>query len=700
MLKNAQDMNSELEWMLHSTEVDNAVLLEALLHRYYPGLYQLTLLVTDDPLMAMMAAGQALTTAVARRHRYTGETSLRAWIYAMAYRGIRKVRKENRPAEEMGGKWDLSNDQIDPDEQERLLGVLRELDIKHILPMVLRYLHGLSLGEVAHVLGIRERHAHTRLDSIRRQCQGALYPDSPRNLPHAEIEELMREALDGLLDEKGDFNNIARLEMHLDECGQCKGFSNRLSVLEGRIKACVPRLWSIPAVPEPEIQDLMGIMNQEAGWQCRRQSFSRSLQGLSLAIILVALLAFVAVTTDIFAQVPPPKITIVETVIVRQTQMVQEESFPYLVPKKSSELASPGPPTRYRPRPTGVGPSTRQDGYPLLSGEFLPPRIKLNLETSWTQLPPMADSLGWNNSGPLSLYTVLGFWSWQGQLLDILNDLQPDLQDLHVQPAEMVDFVSRQTNLASLWRAGGDLPTLKLLLAGGYPVIIAHGFEDSDGEGWFAGYAVMHGYDEQKGIVRLTKGIPGVETDKEVLFDDFMHLWRGLNFTFVVVYPPQQESRLTELLGPYADWNYGLENASRQGAAEITRLAGRDKFFAAFNHGASHAYLGEYQQAAAAFDQALLIYMGLPDQERPWRIFWYEISPVLVYQVVHHFEETDLAFDPLLVFDEQILSVDDYACPPPGEDLPSGQGGGGSPTLSSEITTGRNILRQIICAAR
>ncbi|MFO7623675.1 MAG: hypothetical protein R6V73_04940 [Anaerolineales bacterium] len=700
MLKDTQNFNSELEWMLHSTEVDDAVLLEALLHRYYPGLYQLTLMVTNDPLMAVTAAGQALSAAVARRHRYSGETSLRAWIYGLAYRATRKSPVKNRPAEEMGDKRYASNDQMETDVQERLLVVLRGLDSKHSLPLVLRYLHGLNLGEVAHVLRIRERSAHARLDAVRRQCQGALYPDSPRSLPHAEIEELMREALDGLLDGKGDFNNIARMEMHLDECGECKGFSNRLSVLEGKIKGCVPSLWYVPLVPEPEIHDLQSIMGQQAGWQRKRQSFAMSLRALSLALIVVALLAFVAVSTDIFAQAPPPKITIVETVIVRQTQIVQEESFPYLVPKKSSDLASPGPPTRYRPRPTGVGPSSRQDGYPLLSGEFHPPRINLNLETSWTQLPPMAESLGLNNSGSLSLYTVLGFWGWQGQLQDILGGLQPDLEDMHVQPAEMVDYISRSTELAALWRAGGDLPTLKLLLAGGYPVIVAQGLEDPQEKEWFAGYAVLHGYDEQKGILRLAERGSGEEAVTEIQYDDFIHAWRALNYTFLVVYPPQQEPRLSELLGPYADWGYGLETASRLGSSEITRLAGRDQFFAAYNHGASHAYLGEYQRAAAAFDQALLIYMSLPEGERPWRIFWYDISPVLVYQVVHHFEETDLAADPLQVFEEQVVSVDDYACPPAGEELHSGQGGGGSPALNSETTTGRNILRQIICTAR
>jgi RNA polymerase sigma factor (sigma-70 family) len=699
MLNDTKSMNSELEWMLHSTEIDDAMLLEALLHHYYPGLYQLTLMVTNDPLMAVTAAGQALSAAVARRHRYTGETSLRAWIYALAYRATRKARVKYWFAEK-GKRKSTSHHQAEADDSEQLLPVLRALGGNKRVPLVLRYVHGLNLGEIAHVLGIRPQTAHARLNAIRRQCQAALYPGSPKSLPHAEIDELMSEALDGMLDDKGDFNNIARLEMHLDECGECKGYFNRLSTLEGKIKSCVPRLWFVPEVPESDVRDLLGILNQQTGWQRRHQSFSLSLRAISLALVVVALLAFVAVTTDIFAQVPPQKITVIETIEVRQTQLVGEDSFPYLEPKESSAQPSAGPGTRYRPRPTGVGPSTRQDGYPLLSGEYLPPRINLDLLIGDAEELPIMESLGLNNSGPLSLYTVLGFWGWGGRLEDILGDLQPDLQDLHVQMDEIVEYISRQTELASLWRAGGDLSTLKLLLAGGYPVIVAHELVDPGGDEWLAGYSVLHGYDEQNEILRLAAVGPGEGLVTEIQYGDFMRAWRALNFSFLVVYPPQQELRLSELLGPYADWGYGLQTASRQGSAEITGLEGRDKFFAAYNHGTSHAYLGEYQRAAAAFDQALLIYMGLPEEERPWRIFWYESAPLLVYQVVHHFEKNDPAVDPLLAVDGQVVSADDYVCPPfDGEQL-SGQGGGGSPALDSETTTGRNILRQIICSSR
>jgi hypothetical protein len=193
-------------------------------------------------------------------------------------------------------------------------------------------------------------------------------------------------------------------------------------------------------------------------------------------LIVVALLAFVAVTTDIFAQAQSPKTNMVETMVVRQTQLADEVSFPYQLPPKTSPQVSPGNPARSGPQPTGTGSSIRQDGYPMLSGGYLPPRTNLNLVTNWSEAPQMVDRLGSNNSGPLSLYFALRFWGWRGPLQDVLDDMQPDLEDMHVHPFEMVDYISQQTELACLWRAGGDLPTLKLLLAGGYPVMYYGGW--------------------------------------------------------------------------------------------------------------------------------------------------------------------------------------------------------------------------------
>ena len=337
MGQEAQVSNSTLEWMLQSAEVSDPLLLEALLHHYYPGLYQFTLLVTSDPQMAGYAAGQPLAQAVKTRHRFTGEISLQAWLNGLAYQAIPRSRRKHIP-ENKSVNSDVSMVQQNPQEPEPLLELLSDMGRRYQLALVLRHLHRLNLAEVADVLGIRDKRVHSRLNEVRRQCLAILYPDAPRRSAHAEIEDLVSESLDGLLDDHGDFHSIARLEMHLDECGSCKAFSNRLSALEKKINQCVNQLWSLPQVSEDEFHTLLPAISRQAERQSRRQSISLSLRAFSLAVILVAILAFVAFTTDIFAQTSPVSGGY-ETPEVWKTPLAEQESQDYWLPERVSGAA-------------------------------------------------------------------------------------------------------------------------------------------------------------------------------------------------------------------------------------------------------------------------------------------------------------------------------------------------------------------------
>ncbi len=667
-------LKSEFEWMLQSSDVDDALLTEALIHKYYPELYQLTLSVTGDPGAAASAAGQAITSAVAKRHRYTGEYSLRVWLYALGYRSTRKSKVNHQPAalrENPDGGKDLgTSDQ---------LKYLHSLDNKYSLPVNLRYVHRLDLREIGHILGLRERAVHNRLNSARRQVLAILYPGSEKEPPHPEMGELMRESLDGMFEGKNSFEYQARLEMHLDECRECTAYSALLSKVDEQIRVSAPQLWPVIGPSEAELKAVQAEILERTGRKHRRQSLSLSLKTLSLAAMVVALFTLAAFTTDIFETVFPER-----TVPMGAGSSLSEQATP--------EAAGSGN-TRYRPRPTGVGPTTRRDGYPLLTGAYLPPRINLRLTPPGAILPQIIDRLAWNNSGPLSLYNVLGYWGWQGELEDVLAELQPDLDQQHVTPEEIVAYIYRETELSSLWRVGGDLETLKLVVAGGYPVIVAKGAEDGSMPGWFAHYAIVHGYNDKEGVVRLVDLMLPETEMQDLPYEDFIRDWRSMNYTFLVLYPTLQEQRIFELLGDYADEVYSFRAASRLGSNESRSLSGRDKFFAAFNHGTSHAYLGEYSRAASAFNEAMTIYLSLPESERPWRILWYETAPYTVYQDVYVVEDLSQPRDIEMGYEVGI-----HECLPGQGDMSAGRGGGGdlASLISTELSE-RNLLRLLLC---
>ena len=122
-----------------------------------------------------------------------------------------------------------------------------------------------------------------------------------------------------------------------------------------------------------------------------------------------------------------------------------------------------------------------------LSQPWLPHRLPLcplNLTSTpapspvpsptWAPLPASASLNGirheyqqFNNCAPSSLSMVLSYWGWVGNQYLTRAYLRPNFEadDKNVNPYEIVDYVQKQTQYDALWRVGGDMDTLKRLLA-------------------------------------------------------------------------------------------------------------------------------------------------------------------------------------------------------------------------------------------
>jgi hypothetical protein len=236
-----------------------------------------------------------------------------------------------------------------------------------------------------------------------------------------------------------------------------------------------------------------------------------------------------------------------------------------------------------------------------------------------------------NNCGPAALAIALSYWGWSGDQRDTRAYLRPHPDDYNVMPEEMLSFVETQTDLNAALRLGGDLDTLKRLVAAGYPVILEKGLHPSD-DWWMGHYVVVSGYDDALG--RLITQDPLVMADYPVPYEEIeARWWRDFNYLYLVIYPPERQEQLFDLLGLQADRQYNLQHALEIAEQETQTLSGRDLFFAWYNKGSSLAALGEYEPAAVAFDQAFAVYQSIPEKERPWRIGWYQVGP---YQAYYH----------------------------------------------------------------
>jgi hypothetical protein len=288
-------------------------------------------------------------------------------------------------------------------------------------------------------------------------------------------------------------------------------------------------------------------------------------------------------------------------------------------------LALPSQPsaTPVLPTPTQVAAATAT---PTPAPTPLPAQVSI-------QGVPYIDQHGlWNYCAPANLTMALSFWGWQGDRTDVGNWVKPFEKDKNVMPYELADYVNSQTGLAVVERSGGTLELLKRLVAAGFPVLIEKGayMQDISGKvSWMGHYAVVSGYDDAQ--AQFVTQDSFYRADFPVSYDELEHGWRAFNDVFLVVYPPERENQVMELLGDYADETQALQLAAQAAGEEIYQLEGVDQFFAWFNRGSSLVGLQDYQGAAQAYDQAFALYAQLPEKDRPWRMMWYQTGPYFAY---------------------------------------------------------------------
>ena len=251
---------------------------------------------------------------------------------------------------------------------------------------------------------------------------------------------------------------------------------------------------------------------------------------------------------------------------------------------------------------------------------------------------------GFNNCGPANLAINLNFYGNTTTQVEAAAFLKPNSEDRNVSPWQMVDYVNEQTDLRAFVGSGGDLELIKLFLANGLPIVIEKGYE-LESEGWLGHYLTMFAYDDDKQeFLSLDTNLgPWDSSGRVDSYEMVEHYWQQFNYTFFVVYPPEKEPLVQELLGPdMLDTAMMWQKAAESAQAEIE--ADPENAFTWFNLGESLTRLGElsgemsyYESGAGAFDQARTL--GIPP-----RIVWYQFRPYIAYMKVGRYQDIlDLA---------------------------------------------------------
>lgn len=251
----------------------------------------------------------------------------------------------------------------------------------------------------------------------------------------------------------------------------------------------------------------------------------------------------------------------------------------------------------------------------------------------------------WNNCGPATMVMALTYFGRVHSQRDTAAVMRPNPEDRNVTPQEMAAFANNQDGLRAVARLNGDLDLLKRLLANEIPVIIEIGF-DPPGEyqwlGWYGHYLLPVAYDDDAEQVWVydswlgTSEVPQTNADpngRVLTYNQLEAFWSEFNRSYIALYTPEQEALIAELLGPALDDDAMWRDALARAQADAARDPNNAFYW--FNLGSSYNALGQYEDAAVAFDQARAI--GLP-----WRMLWYQFGPYEAYYQTGRYDDVVL----------------------------------------------------------
>ncbi len=241
-----------------------------------------------------------------------------------------------------------------------------------------------------------------------------------------------------------------------------------------------------------------------------------------------------------------------------------------------------------------------------------------------------------NNCGPAALSMMLHMFGWNGSQKDISDVIKPVTGDRNVNPEEMAYWVRNYAGWLRIeYRVGGDLATLKRLIAAGYPVIVEGttslnpddtGWPDDDL--WAAHYLLLTAYDDSSQTFTAQDTYRG--PDKAIPYEQLESEWKPFNYLYLVVYLPDQEERIKELLA--SNWDPDLNRQMALDNAQAATVNDPSDSFAWFNLGSNLVYFERYEEANAAYDKAREL--GLPQ-----RMFRYQFGPFLANFHAHRTED-------------------------------------------------------------
>jgi RNA polymerase sigma-70 factor (ECF subfamily) len=159
--------------------IDQSLNIEHLVREHYSYIHRLALSILDDPNEADDAAQETFIAASRNLSSFRGDASPRTWLTTItvnACRGRLRKRKARQRLQTALQSLHLAHARsvsleeaaIRRDSHRSLRNAVARLDDRHRLPILLRYVHGLSVPEIAASLHTNPGTIYSRLHYARR----------------------------------------------------------------------------------------------------------------------------------------------------------------------------------------------------------------------------------------------------------------------------------------------------------------------------------------------------------------------------------------------------------------------------------------------------------------------------------------------------------------------------------------------------
>lgn len=166
---------ANIDEMIRQSAPGDPQLFEALMVGHYNTIYRLTNAVLQDSDEADDAAQETFIQAAAHITDYQPGTNIKSWLTKIAVNLCRDKLRRNKTRQRLLNalkllSWQGRHTSPSPEEaviygerRRTIRLVIDSLDEKHRLPIILRYMQGMSIAEIADVLEINEGTVHSRL---------------------------------------------------------------------------------------------------------------------------------------------------------------------------------------------------------------------------------------------------------------------------------------------------------------------------------------------------------------------------------------------------------------------------------------------------------------------------------------------------------------------------------------------------------